>query len=340
MRKIVFYAPKDVRLEEVEQIPVCEEGGLLVKIEAASICGSDIKAYNVGNPRLKGTPTIGHEFVGRVVDSKTDAFAVGDRVTMATTVGCGECHYCKLGKPNLCPDNKPMGYFFDGAMADYMAIPALAVRNGNVVPVSEAIPANVAAVAEPISCVMNGISRAPVETMSCAVVIGLGALGLFHSLVLRDRGVRNIVCCDFPGVKFDLAKQLGFTVLTPDELKERYLELSDGLGFELVVITAPANSVQAEAPMYARKGGYVSYFASLPVAHDIIAVSSRKIHYGELVLYGTSDSTAAHVRMALQFMERCQDDIAKLITVLPMEEFLDGMHGVMEMRYAKVVLSL
>ena len=339
MRKIVFYAPKDVRLEVVEGIPVCEEGGLLVKVEAASICGSDIKAYNVGNPRLKGTPTIGHEFVGRVVESKTDAFAVGARITMASTIGCGTCYYCKLGKFNLCPENKPMGYFFDGAMADYMAVPALAVRNGNVVPVNEAVPAIVAAMAEPISCVMNGLSRAPVAGMNCAVVIGLGALGLFHSLVLRDQGVKNIVCCDFPGVKFDIAKELGFTVVTPEELKAQYLDLSEGLGFELVVITAPANSVQAEAPMYARKGGHVSYFASLPVSQEMIEISSRKIHYGELVLYGTSDSTAEHVRKALVFMERCQEEIIKMITVLPMEDWLSGMQGVMDMRYAKVVLS-
>jgi L-iditol 2-dehydrogenase len=339
MKKIVYHGVKDLRLEESNELPSCEEGGILVRMEAFAICGSDIKAYNVGNPKVIPPRTVGHEFVGYVEESKTPNFVAGDRVTMATTIGCGVCHYCQKGKPNLCPDAKAMGFYYDGAMAEYMAVPSLAVKHGNVVKVPGDIPAVVATVTEPMSCVMNGLSRIPAAELEYAVVIGLGALGLFHSIALRNAGVKHIVCCDFPGVKFDLAGELGFTTVTPDELKAKYRDLSGGLGFELVVITAPAQSVQEEAPGYARKGGYVSFFASLPVAHEKLTMSSRQLHYNELVYFGTSDSTFAHVEKAIALLSAQRDVVQRMVTVLPMEQYLEGYQGVMDMRYAKVVLT-
>jgi L-iditol 2-dehydrogenase len=339
MKKIVYHGVKDLRLEETDKLPVCEDGGLLVKVEAFAICGSDIKAYNVGNPKIVPPRTVGHEFVGQVEESRAPGFARGDRVTMATTIGCGECHYCKRGKSNLCAEAKAMGFYYDGAMAEYMAIPALAVKNGNVVKVPGDIPAAVAAVVEPMSCVMNGLSRIPLDGLDYAVVIGLGALGLFHSIALRDAGVGHIVCCDFPGAKYDLAEGMGFTTVTPEALKERYRDLSGGLGFDLVVITAPAQSVQEAAPQYARKGGYVSFFASLPVASEKLTMSSRVLHYNELVYYGTSDSTSRHVERAIKLLSAQREVVGRVVTVLPMEKYLDGYQGVAEMRYAKVVLT-
>lgn len=339
MKKIAFYGPKDIRVEEMLEIPACEEGGLLVKVEAAAICGSDIKAYNVGNPKLTPGCTMGHEFVGRVVESRnTQAFHPGDRVTMATTIGCGTCHYCNLGKSNLCVAARAMGFAYNGAMADYVCIPGKAVDNGNVVSVPDDIPAEVAALAEPMSCVMNGLSRIPAGGISYAVIIGLGALGLFHALALREQGVANIVCCANPGVKMDLATELGFLTVTPDDLHKNYLELSAGLGFDLVVITAPSSQIQEKAPAYARKGGYVSYFASLPVADEAITISSRLLHYNELVFFGTSDSTARHVEAALRMIQTQSDSIKKVITVLPIDQVLAGIQGVMDKQYAKVVL--
>jgi len=338
VKRVVFYGPGDVRVEPLAAPPACEDGGLLVQVEAAAICGSDIKAYHSGNPKLTPGCTMGHEFVGRVAQSRSGAFQAGDRVTMATTIGCGQCAYCAKGEFNRCPGARAMGFKYDGAMSSFVAIPKLALDNGNVVPVSEALPREVAALAEPMSCVMNGLSRFPAGSLSCALVIGMGALGLLHAIALKERGVGRIACCEFPGVKKDMADALGFQTLTPGELKERYLELSDGLGFELVVLTAPANAVQAEAPMYARRGGYVSYFASLPVKDEQITLSSRLLHYNELTYYGTSDSTARHVRLALRTLENQAEAVASVVTVLPIDQALEGMLGVTQMRYAKVVL--
>lgn len=336
-KKIVYYGPKDIRIEEMESRPQCPDGGMLVRVEAAAICGSDIKAYNVGNPKLLPGRTMGHEFVGQVVEPGGE-FNVGDRITMATTIGCGTCYYCRKGRTNMCLTAKSIGFYYDGAMADYIAIPKEAVMNGNVVRVDKDIPAQVVALSEPMSCVINGLSRIPVKEMDCALVIGLGALGILHTIALSRAGVRNIACCDFPGIKKDLVKSLDFNTVTPDELEIGFKDLSDGLGFDLVVITAPSRQVQQEAPKYARKGGYVSYFASMPVSSDYINLSSRMLHYNELFYFGTSDSTAEHVKSAVKLLDSERDIVQKIITILPFSEFEEGMKGVVEARYAKVVL--
>jgi L-iditol 2-dehydrogenase len=338
MKRIQWYGIKDVRLETDAPVPPCEDGGVLIRTEAFSVCGTDIKAYNTGNSRLTHPQTVGHEFVGRVEESKTPAFKKGDRVVMAPTIGCGVCHYCKTGKRNLCAAPRSIGFQIPGAMAEYLPLPPDAISGGHLIPCPEDIPAAAAAIAEPLSCVINGLSRAPVKTMEDVLVIGLGAIGLLHAIALRNAGVKNIVTSDFPGRKAEIAKELGFMVIPPDELANRYRELSAGLGFELVVIAAPVQKVQEAAPRYARKGGYVSYFASLPPDHETLAMSSRMIHYNELVLYGTSDSTPAHVKEALVLLRERKDDFAKMITVLPMEKWLEGYQGVMDMKYAKVVL--
>ena len=339
MKRIIWHGIKDVRLETDAEIPKCEEGGVLIKTEAFSVCGTDIKAYNAGNTRLTHPQTMGHEFVGYIEESKTPAFSRGDRVVMAPTIGCGECHYCKIGKRNLCTKPRSIGFQIPGAMAEYLSLPADAVTDGNLIKCPGDIPAPVAAIAEPLSCVINSLTRAPVNTMNDVLIIGLGAIGLFHAIAIRNTGARNIITSDFPGNKADIAKSLGFTVVAPEKIKDKWKELSGGLGFELVVIAAPVQQIQETAPMYARKGGYVSYFASLLPEHEKISLSSRMIHYNELVLYGTSDSTPKHVEEAVKLLSDRSDDFSKMITVLPMEQWLEGYQGVMDMRYAKVVLT-
>ncbi len=337
-KKVVYYAPEDIRVEEQTEKPPVGEGELLIEVEAAAICGTDIKAYFHGNPKINAPAVIGHEFCGTIIESKTDkiGYEVGKRVTMATTMGCGECKYCKEGRSNICMNAQAMGFACDGAMAKYTVIPAKAVKFGNVIPVGR-MDAKLAAVAEPMSCAINGLSRLPIKEIKSAVVIGLGALGMFHALALKSFGVENVVCVDFDGVKKDIMDELGFSTLTPAEFPERYLNYCDD-GFDLVIITAPANKVQADAPKYAKKGGYVSYFASLPMGDNMISIDSRLVHYRELVLYGTSDSRPEHVEKAIEILSDRQEDVEKMITVLPIDDFKDGVMGVKEMRYAKVVL--
>lgn len=335
-----FYAPGDVRIETMKEIPQIEDGEVLIKVEACAICGTDVKSFLVGNPRIKPPQVMGHEFCGTIVEigNGVEAYKVGQRVTMATTIGCGECIYCKKGRTNLCRSAEAMGFHYPGAMGPYIKIPAKAVRQEHLVDVGD-LDAVVASLSEPMSCAMNDISRVPEEELKSALIIGLGPLGLLHAVCLREKGIENIVCVEFPGKRTDMAREMGFTTLVPDELDEKYKQLSEGEGFDLVIVTAPHNPSQGKAPAYARKGGYVSLFASLPVKDEMLSVSSRTIHYNELIIYGTSDSTVKHVKAAVDLLRKNPESFKTLIThVMPMSDFHKAMDEIKAGNAVKIVL--
>ncbi|NLP00313.1 MAG: alcohol dehydrogenase catalytic domain-containing protein [Clostridiaceae bacterium] len=335
-----FYAPGDVRIEEMKEIPITGEGEVLVKVEACAICGTDVKSFLVGNPRIKPPQVMGHEFCGTIVEigKGVDNYSIGQRVTMATTIGCGECIYCRKGRTNLCRSAEAMGFHYPGAMGPYIKIPAKAVRQGHLVDVGN-LDAVVASLSEPMSCAMNDISRVPIEELKSVLIIGLGPLGLLHAVCLREKGVKNIICVEFPGKRTDMAKEMGFTTLVPDELDDNYKKFTESEGFDLVIVTAPHNASQGKAPAYARKGGYVSLFASLPVKDEMLSISSRTIHYNELILYGTSDSTVKHVEAAVELLRRNPERFKPLIThVMPMSDFHKAMDVIKAGDAVKIVL--
>lgn len=338
---VVYYAPLDVRIEKNTKGSVLGEGDVLVKVEACAICGTDIKSYFKGNPRIKPPRIMGHEFCGTITKTGKDVmgYHTGQRVTMATTIGCGSCMYCKSGKTNLCRSAEAIGFHYDGAMAPYVLIPKKAVQQGHLVDVGD-LDAELASISEPLSCVMNGLGRLPIHEIESALVMGLGPLGLLHSLTLKNKGVKKICCVDFPGKRLDLAKKFGFITVTPDKLDEKYKELTDGEGFGLVVVTAPHNETQAKAVSYARKAGYVSYFASLAVGNEFLNVNSRTIHYNELIVYGTSDSTVKHVEQAVKALKANTEEYKKLIThIMPFSDFETAMEEIKDGNAVKVVLK-
>lgn len=337
---VKYYAPKDVRIEEMKEIPKISTGEVLVKIEACAICGTDVKSFVNGNPRIKPPQIMGHELCGTIVElgEGVENYKIGQRVTMATTIGCGDCYYCNKGKTNLCRSAEAMGFHYSGAMAPYAVIPAKAVKQNYLVDVGD-LDATIASLSEPMSCAINNIERVPEEELENVLIWGLGPLGMLHALCVREKGVKNIVCVANPGKRFDMARGMGLTVVTPDEIDEKYKELSKVEGFDLILITAPDNGVQSKAPLYARKGGYVSYFASLPVGNEMLNMNSRTIHYNELVLYGTSDSTVKHVQAAVDLLRKNPDGFRPLIThVMPFSDFHKAMDEIKARNAVKIVL--
>lgn len=341
--RVVYYAPKDVRIERMDILPALEAGDLLVEVEACAICGTDIKSYNKGNPRIKPPMTMGHEFVGKVYSIGGTAVngspKIGERVVMATTIGCGECGYCRAGKSNLCRQAEAIGFHYPGAMAPYVRIPAKAVRLGHLAVVGD-LDAKIASIAEPLSCVVNGFSRLPMAEIKNVLILGLGPLGFLHAAVARAKGAEKVVCVEFPGARADLARSLGLgEVLPPADIDGAYQALSGGEGFDLVVVTAPHGPTQAKSPMYARKGGYVSFFASLPQGEETLQINSRTIHYGELIVFGTSDSTPKHIREAVGLLEENAELFSKIVThELPMKDFHKAMDIIASGAAVKVAL--
>ncbi|OGV69288.1 MAG: hypothetical protein A2283_23460 [Lentisphaerae bacterium RIFOXYA12_FULL_48_11] len=327
MRAIVYHAPGDIRKEQV-QVPECGKGEILVKVDACAVCGTDLKAFISGNPRILAPKVMGHEFTGTilVIDKKVKgAFRKGDRVVMATSISCGMCHYCRNGWNNLCADIKPMGFSYEGGMAEYVVIPERAIVNGHLVKVPGKIKPEHAALAEPLSCAVNSMENCGVRKGDVVVVVGAGPMGIMNGCVAREFGARKIIMAEVNKDRLRQCEAFGFDQLVDpltEDIGKIVKDHTGGLGADVVVVAAPAAVPQEQAPALTRKRGTVCLFASLPAGKSNITLDSRIIHYGELRIVGTSDSTPAQVKRAVKLMCGGKMPLDKLVThILDLYEF-------------------
>jgi len=267
---------------------------------------------------------------------------VGERITLATTVACGQCRYCALGLGNLCSNAKPISYDFDGGFAEYVAIPPLALAGKNVIKVPDSVSDETAALSEPLSCGVNAQEIAGVKTGDNVLVIGGGPLGALNAELARAGGAARVMVVQRSEPRLSLLRKIdGITVIdgSRDNVSEVVEAHTSGLGADVVLVCAPTREAQETAARYARKGGAISLFASLPKGDADITLDSRLLHYGELRLSGASDSRPEHVRQAVQLMAEGKLDIAPIITHhIGLEEIYTGLALMKQKECLKVLV--
>jgi len=303
MRAVVYHAPGDVRVEDVP-VPDCGGGQIRARVDACAVCGTDLKAYRHGNPRIKAPKVMGHEFTG-VVDVAARGFAPGDRVVMATSVSCGQCFYCRRGWNNLCVELAPMGFTYHGGMAEYVTIPARALENGHAIKVPAGVPPEHACLAEPLSCAVNSCENCGVQAGDTVVVVGAGPMGIMNACVARQFGAAKIIMAELNPVRLRQAEAFRFDrLLNPaeEDLVQAVKGETAGLGADVAIVAAPAAAPQEQGPALVRKRGTVCLFASLPSGNSAITLDSRVVHYGEIRIVGTSDSTPRQVARAVELI--------------------------------------
>lgn len=211
---VVQYAltPLAVELREVP-VPEIGPGDVLLKVGAASVCGSDVhQAYASHSWPVNIPVTLGHEFGGTVaaVGPEVKGYREGDRVVSETAaVICGECLMCRTGRYNLCPTRKGFGYGVNGAMADYVKVPARCLHH-----VPDTLPFELACLTEPHAVAYNAMcGNARVKPGDAVVVLGPGPIGLLCARMAALSGAHPLVVA---GLKSDsgrleIARQLGAT---------------------------------------------------------------------------------------------------------------------------------
>lgn len=345
MRAIMYYGPGDVRLAECP-MPSVAADAVLIKVACCAICGTDLKLATIGNPRCHPPRIIGHEMVGAIVETgeSVRGFAVGDRVTLATTLACGACAICRKGLGNLCPTSKPISYDYDGAFAEYLLAPPEALRGGNLVRVPKGIPDEAAALSEPLSCAVNAQALANVGEGDNVLILGGGPLGAIHAELAKARGARKVMIVQRSEPRLGLLRRLS-AVRVIDGIHEDVAALvkeqTDGLGADVVIVCAPTRQVQEAAPALVRKGGCISFFAGLPKGESEITLDSRVLHYNEIKTVGASDSRPEHVAAALELLAAGKIATDALITHrLPLERFMDGIALMKQKQSLKVLIDL
>jgi L-iditol 2-dehydrogenase len=337
-----YYGTKDIRVEK-RTIPVSTDDNVIVKVNSCAICGTDLKIFNVGNPRCTPPRIIGHELVGTIIQTgrNVKGFSVKERITLATTVACNHCEICALGFTNMCPHAKPVSYDFDGGFAEYLAIPEEAIKGGNVIKVPETVPDDFAALAEPVSCAINAQEIAGVKKGDTVLIIGGGPLGAIHAKVAKVYGASKVMISQRSEPRLSMLKKLPDVMVIDGDLDlgEIVKRETNGLGVDVVIVCAPEKNPQQESVNYVRKGGTVSLFASLPKGRSEITFDSRVIHYNEIRIVGASDSRPEHVQKAIDLMAEKKLDLSHIVThKVSLGDFHLGLKLMLDKKSLKVLV--
>lgn len=272
MKAVRMYAPRDLRVEEVD-IPSYKADECLIKVMAVGVCGSDIPRINQYGAHV--SPIIpGHEFCGKVVEVGADItkFQVGDKVTCPPLIPCYKCKYCQMGQYSLCEDYDYYGSRRDGAFAQYIA-----VKEGNLLKVADNVSYEDAATTDPCANALHGMERAEFHPGDTVAIYGAGPIGLFGVQYAKVKGAKKIVAVDIFDEKLEMAKKNGADVVVNSRNEDPVkviMDATDGLGADCVIDFSGAPSCQKAAILSAAKLGRVVY---LGISHQGLDLSEKEV---------------------------------------------------------------
>ncbi|MEM0950575.1 MAG: zinc-binding dehydrogenase [Cyanobacteria bacterium P01_H01_bin.74] len=343
-----FYAPNDVRYERCD-MPVPKEGELVVKVQAALTCGTDLKCYRRGHPvLLKTLPSLfGHEFSGTVAavgpgavknNALGSAFAVGDRVVCANSAPCYACYYCHKGQTNLC-DHLDL---LNGAYADYILIPKQ-IAQYNTYAVPETLDFEIAAFSEPLAVCLHGEAQAVIQPGDRVAVLGLGPIGQLMAAVCVLKGA-HVTAMARTESKLELAKAFGqvhqvvHLRAMPDaaEIIKHYTP--DARGFDVVIEAVGLPETWEKSLQLVRKGGRVNWFGGCP-SGSTVSVDTRRVHYEQITLLSSFHHTPVQFQKAVQLLASGEIDAKQLISARqPLSQFESALQQVEAGQAIKVAL--
>jgi L-iditol 2-dehydrogenase len=335
MLAAMFYAPQDIRLEQ-RPIPQPGAGEVLLQVAAATTCGTDVKTYLRGHPRLfEQVPAgFGHEVAGVVAATGTGVTQCsgGDAIVVANSAPCQECFYCQRGRFSLCEDL----LLLNGAYAEYLLVPERIVRQ-NLYHLRSGTSFAAAALTEPLACALHGVNASDLGQGDSVVIIGAGPMGLLLAAVAKLKGARVIIT-GRGSDRLGLARQSGADVvidvsqMPAQEQQEAVLQETEARrGADVVIEAVGTTGTWALATSLARPGGLVNFFGGCPSGSHV-SLATYPVHYGELTLKGVFHHTPAYFAQALELIQGHHINVEALITArVPLASIL----GVMEMLVRK-----
>jgi L-iditol 2-dehydrogenase len=331
MKAAVYHGKEQLVIYDVPE-PVVGAGEVLLAIEACCVCGTDLRTFRHGDAKITPPRILGHEFCGRVVESRADGaagVAVGDRVVMYIVLPCGRCPYCAIGRENLCERRTTMAYHHDGAFAPLMKVPAAAVAAGHLFRVEGEIPSEQMALAEPLGCVLNAHGRLGIGPDDTVAVIGAGPIGVMHAVVARLHGARAVFLLDTSEQRlrrsepFDLDARI--VVDAGGSHRAALQELTGGFGPSVVIVACSAAEAQADALEMAGKAARVLFFGGLPKSNPTALLNTNHLHYKELALTGSYSEKRTDFEAAFTLLQSGRFPADRIIThVLPLDRVTDA----------------
>ncbi|MCY4545506.1 MAG: alcohol dehydrogenase catalytic domain-containing protein [Gemmatimonadetes bacterium] len=317
MRALMYLGTRKMEMQDVEE-PRVTPGCVVLKVGAASICGSDLHGF-LGKSAKRVPPLVmGHEFTGEVVapDRGAEGLSVGDRVTINPILSCGRCEECLRGRTSICPRRTVIGIEHPGAFAGYVSVPAESCFK---------LPDHVGdlegSMVESLSNALHIFDRSLHGFIRSVAVIGAGTQGLLALQVARHIGATRIAVTDMVPSRLELASRLGATHVIDvraEDPVESVIDMTDGQGVDLSVEAVGHTATQEQAVRMLRQGGeavLLGLGAEAPMGIDGVAMVNR-----ELVVRGSYAYTSLDFAYSLELISSGRIDVASMVVARDLEE--------------------
>ena len=303
MKAINYPAKAEVAFQTLADC-VAGEGEVVVQVKASGICHTDFEVLNA-NYGTSAFPVVpGHEYAGIIADIGPGVSGVqtGQRVVVDPNIECGQCRACRRGWAHLCEKLGAYGVTQNGGFAEYSVVKATAVRDIG------ALDFTIAALAEPMGCVLNGVDAVFDAGMENALIIGAGPMGLLMAIALRTRGMTDISLVDIDETRLALAESFGFKAVASGSAALEKLHH----GVDLAVDATGVPAVAGRLTSYIANGGKGLFFGVCP-AEARIEISPFEVFRRQLTLAG-SHSLNHNIPAALEAITAYGPDIARVIS--------------------------
>lgn len=338
MKKMKAVTFKDIGIFEYSEriVPrVIKSNDVLVQVEAASICGTDVHLLN-DPPGFIGTKGIvlGHECVGRVTDvgNSVEGLKCGDRVVLVPNLACGYCDYCRAGLPNMCENDKVLGVTIDGVFSEFFVAPEEALTK-----IPNDMPAHIAVFAEPLNCVMGAVNKVRLLPGQTVVILGAGPIGLYFVMLFKSNGAGKVIVSEPSEFRAEYAKRCGAdVVINPQKinLAKAVKDETNGLGADVTVDAVGV--LIADTISCTARGGRIVLFGQNGAVKETIC--QNDITRDGLTVYGNYIGLFT-MPATVQVLASGLLPVEKIIThKLPLSEFEKGLEAMRNGMALEVIL--
>lgn len=342
MKAAVMYGPSDIRVE-ITKKPECPKDGLILKIMAVGLCGSDIRNLTCDSRKGDYPFIYGHEIVGIVDETGTDQtrYRVGQRLFLFPGTYCMKCDNCVSGHSENCSDKEAAALTGTGGFAQYVAVKGKKIELGGIYEIPEDVSFDAASLGEPLTSVFSCLDNVNIGYPDTLVIIGAGPIGCFMAQLAKIRGAQRIIMIDLNDTRLNKAKDFGADI-TVNSSKEDPIEavrrLTGGKGADKVISATPANSTQAQSIYMVKKGGLVVFFGGVPKG-SLTELDCNLIHYNNIWIKGHFGASYRQSKQAFELAISPEFPTQKFIThILPLDKIKEGIELTRTGEAIKVVL--
>lgn len=336
MKAAYLYGKEDIRVESME-IPEVEDHGLLIRVLTCGICGSDSRAFfNGPSSRYSHPAVLGHELSGEIVQvgSSVQDYEPGDLITLAPIIPCMRCTPCSKGQDNICENAKVVGVNFYGGFAEYLYIPSQMVQVGGAVKLPEGIHHREAALAELVGCCLHGLRQMGIEAGDSVLVIGGGPIGMTFIQLARLMGAQ-VISSEPLERRREMAIEMGAVeAIDPTKVD---LKAHFGYSFDRVIIATASVAATEAAFDLPRAGGSLLMFSGY-LKGSAMDMQLNDVHYRELHIHGSIDSTIRDFQNAVHLLPQLKMD--RLITACyPLERIVEAFYATRDPNVVKNIIE-